>query len=114
MYVPVLETCSFGCMPAGQPDNLGVDGTVRGAPASAGKQPCPILLVVQFENPYGWRPMQVLYFPEAAAESDSEWPSPPTRSDLKPLIRVGSFMAKISRRPILAARSFASLAATAP
>jgi hypothetical protein len=40
MDVPVLKTGSFGGVPAGQPDNLGVDGMARGAPASTGKQPC--------------------------------------------------------------------------
>src|ERR1035441_5299531 len=40
MDVPVLKTGSLGGVPAGQPDNLGVDRTARGAPASTGKQPC--------------------------------------------------------------------------
>ena len=45
MDVPVLKTGSFGGVPAGQPDNLGVDGMARGAPASTGKQPCRRLVL---------------------------------------------------------------------
>jgi hypothetical protein len=35
--VPVLKASAFGSVPAGQPDNLGVDGMARRAPASTGK-----------------------------------------------------------------------------
>ena len=45
MDVPVLKTGPFGGVPAGQPDNLGVDGTARGAPASTGKQLCGRLVL---------------------------------------------------------------------
>jgi len=45
MDVPVLKTSSFGGVPAGPPDNLGVDGTARGAPASTGKQLCGRLVL---------------------------------------------------------------------